>query len=68
MKLEVLIELHTRRCYECGKWWSGEHPGLGQCPMCADKKIGAALDEQDRLGRVVRSLRGAITRSKRRRK
>ncbi len=65
--LETTLTLHEHRCYECGRWWACEAPTIGQCPLCADARIARAVAEQARLERVVRSLRGAVTRVRGRR-
>jgi hypothetical protein len=63
IKLPVDVALHEQRCDFCGRWWASEQ-GFGICPCCARRRIDAVVEEQSRLERVCRSLRGAITRKR----
>lgn len=62
--------LETRRCYECGRYWAIESAFVdrSRCPFCAGKAIAKALDETAAAERTARSLRGALTAAKRRRR
>lgn len=60
----ITIALTVHRCVDCGRHWALEVHWAGTCPICAYKRVNAAIDEQARLERVVRSLRGALTRAK----
>jgi hypothetical protein len=59
---EVILDMS--RCYDCGRWWAIERGFTGVCPKCASDKIDRVYREQERLGRVVQSLRGVVTRAK----
>lgn len=69
LKLPVELTLETHRCYECGRWYGVErgYPGRFECPCCAGRKVASAFAERDQLEHVIRALRGAITRLRRRR-
>lgn len=69
LKLVLDLTLETHRCWECGLWYALErgYPGLFECPYCAGRKVKSARNERDAAERVTRSLRGALTRAKRRR-
>ena len=60
------IELTTRRCVDCGRYYATEAWPSATCPYCADRKVDARRAEEARLGRVVSALRGALTRANKR--
>ena len=61
------VAIDIVRCYDCGRYWGFERGFRGQCPICADRKIQRIVSEAERNERVVRSLRGALTRTRKRR-
>ena len=67
LEVKPVIVLETRRCYDCGRWWAHEkgHSNRCQCPYCTDEVVEAGRVERARLERVIRALRGAITRLQR---
>jgi hypothetical protein len=67
--LQTNIELVARRCYDCGRWWAVERgwADTSACPMCCGKSLSHRLQTIAALERSIRSLRGAATRSRRRR-
>lgn len=65
MRLEIVVELTTRRCWSCGKWWACESAGGGECPMCAGDHAVQAKQRIAGLESKVSHLRGAITRARR---
>jgi len=66
MELTPKIELHERRCYECGQWWASERANTATCPVCAQRRIDRAVEAQAKLERSVAALKGALTRSRKR--
>lgn len=65
MKLELVVELSTRRCWTCGRWWACESVSGGTCPMCA-RQLQVQTDCRiASLESKVSHMRGALTRAKR---
>lgn len=61
------ITLEINRCYDCGRYWALENAVSGTCPKCAQDKIMRLLDDVARHERAVASVRGALTKAKKRR-
>lgn len=64
------VRMEKRRCFECGRWWAYEtfHADTPECPVCAGKRIGQLVKKIERGERIATALRGALTRTKARRK
>lgn len=72
MSVEMVFNynLETKRCFECGTFWaveSGKDIASNVCPRCAGDKIRQANDRADAAERSMRSLRGNVTKMKKRR-
>lgn len=63
-KITPEIQIRILRCHQCGRFWGVESCESGTCPYCAKSKLDAADRETQRLGRVITSLRGVVTRGK----
>lgn len=61
------ITLTTSRCYKCGRYYAVEQYPRSSCPYCADAAGVVREDERQAQERVIRALRGAITRMRKRR-
>jgi len=61
----VDITLAVQRCYECGRYWAHENAVSGTCPTCAQDRIDRLVEEANKHDRAVASLRGALTKAKR---
>lgn len=59
------LKLEVRRCYGCKRWSASERDEPWGCPACNIKARDKMRDETQRLGRVIRALRGVITRMSR---
>jgi hypothetical protein len=68
--IQETISLKVRRCYECGNYWAveGRVCGAPRCPICAGVAVDGANQRADKAERSARSLRGALTRARRRRR
>jgi hypothetical protein len=68
LELKPVIPLETRRCYDCGRWYAFEQGWAHccNCPYCANRDVARARAERAELERSNRSLRGALTRRRRR--
>jgi predicted RNA-binding Zn-ribbon protein involved in translation (DUF1610 family) len=64
----VDITLAVQRCYNCGRYWAHENAVSGTCPTCAQDKIERLVNDVTRHERAAASLRGALTKAKRRNK
>lgn len=58
----AVINFTEQRCYDCGRFWMLESAAHGTCPCCAKRSVDAAVEEQQRLERVISALRGALKR------
>lgn len=65
-QLTKVVDMDEKRCWNCGTMWAVERirTNRADCPGCASDKVEERSAEEKRLGRVIRSLRGAITRMK----
>lgn len=64
----VDITLVVERCYDCGRYWAHENTVSNTwCPKCAGDKIARFLDQANKHDRALASLRGALTKAKKRR-
>ena len=66
--LNITVTMTTRTC-SCGAFYALPHwiTSNHRCPMCADRRYDALYErvckmeeEEERLGRVIRGLRGAL--------
>jgi predicted Zn-ribbon and HTH transcriptional regulator len=60
------IRLAEHRCYNCGRWYAFESRGPHRCPSCAGDRIAELEAEAMKNERAMASLRGAITKAKKR--
>lgn len=65
--LDPSVNIETRRCYRCGRWWALETGHTGRCPKCADDKADQRNAELEAARRSIRSLKGALTKARARR-
>jgi hypothetical protein len=65
MSIEVNVSLAIHTC-TCGSLYALPHwmSGHGRCPMCAHRKFEAQGKEIEHLEKIVRYMRGTITRLK----
>lgn len=58
------ITLAVQRCYDCGTFWACEtRSGSGRCPICAERKIFAAHEEQAKLEKRLNAQKAATSRA-----
>ena len=67
MKIQISeqIELESKRCWECGRYWAHEvgfQKGAPSCPFCAGEKVEAAGAKMKQLVRSNTSIRAAYHR------
>lgn len=61
------VEMVTRRCYDCGRFYAHERALVmenPECPVCAGRKRTALLSKLTSAERSNAALRGALKRSK----
>lgn len=58
------ISMVTKRCWECGRFFAHESVIAGDCPVCTRKHLVEKVDKICALLKQNRSLRGVITRLK----
>lgn len=58
------IELEIHRCLKCGRWYAHEQRHGCNCPNCMQLENIHAADENRRLERVIRGLRGTLKRKR----
>lgn len=70
IEFQETIALKIRRCYECGNYWAVEvrASGIPRCPVCTGVAVDDANQRAYKAERSARSLRGALTRVRRRRR
>lgn len=64
-------DLHVKRCYTCGAYFAIEFwrsNGMSACPYCARDKIQELEQNLKKLVRSNISLKGVVTRTRRRKK
>jgi transposase-like protein len=67
LSIDLHFEFERYRCYECGSIWAMETGRVIQnmsCPRCARESIKQARDQRDASIRTANSLRGQITKLK----
>jgi hypothetical protein len=66
LRLDESVELATRRCYECGRWWAYERFAMEtpECPVCSGRSLKRYAARINVLERGNASLRGALTKAK----
>lgn len=59
------IRLEQNRCYDCGTFWAVEQckATVAQCPVCAGKRIQAAISSEMKAIRSARSLKALVNRN-----
>jgi predicted RNA-binding Zn-ribbon protein involved in translation (DUF1610 family) len=68
MFLELKLELHTRRCEGCNRWFATERSFDWKCGSCGEDRVRELRAEVARLERSNAALRGVLGRKARRRK
>lgn len=64
---DIRIEYVSKRCEKCGTYWAIEQGRAftHECPRCGGYNMASKNEDVLSLKRQIRSLRGAITRMKR---
>lgn len=65
--IERSIQLHERRCRQCGRWWASEFASdsLVGCPRCQDARIDQLNGESAKQWRGISALKGQNKRLRR---
>ncbi len=67
LDLQQTVPLRVQRCYKCGRWFAYEPIGGYRCPLCAGARIEELEAEAAKNQRAMASLRGAVTKARKRR-
>lgn len=62
MQINPAVELKTRRCMSCHRWWAAENDfdNCG-CPFCSQETIREHYAAEQKMERKLSALRGVIT-------
>lgn len=65
--LEFKIHFETERCYSCGQWWAYEQGKRrhAACPYCKCRCHESTQRRNEDLKNQVKSLKGQLTKLKR---
>ena len=62
MKLTIEIDITTRRCHDCGRWF-GSETSSPHCPMCGQARIDRLLEENIALENRLKAQKAATARA-----